>query len=37
MPPDKPVEFKYKSKCGYYYRDLLKSIVEGTDPPIPPD
>mgnify|MGYP001559659965 CR=1 FL=1 len=31
-----PIDFKYKTKAGQYYRDMLKALVEGVEIPEPP-
>ncbi|EGR27081.1 hypothetical protein IMG5_201980 [Ichthyophthirius multifiliis] len=36
IPKDSPIDFKYKTKAGIYYRELLKSIVEGEQSPDKP-
>lgn len=33
IPEDVPTDFKYKTKAGQYYRDLLKSLVENSPQP----
>jgi hypothetical protein len=36
MPKDAPIDFKYKTKAGYFYRDLLKAQAEGREAPSAP-
>eukprot|EP00330_Aristerostoma_sp_ATCC50986_P006055 CAMPEP_0114585698 /NCGR_PEP_ID=MMETSP0125-20121206/9159_1 /TAXON_ID=485358 ORGANISM="Aristerostoma sp., Strain ATCC 50986" /NCGR_SAMPLE_ID=MMETSP0125 /ASSEMBLY_ACC=CAM_ASM_000245 /LENGTH=206 /DNA_ID=CAMNT_0001780871 /DNA_START=319 /DNA_END=939 /DNA_ORIENTATION=- len=36
MPKDGPTDFKYKTKAGQYYRDMLKAKSEGKDIPEAP-
>jgi ADP-ribosylation factor GTPase-activating protein 1 len=36
MPKDAPVDFKYKTKAGFFYRELLKAQAEGKDAPPAP-
>jgi len=36
MPKDAPMDFKYKTRAGAYYRELLKALAEGRDPPSAP-
>jgi hypothetical protein len=37
IPRDGPVDFKYRTKAGAYYRDMLKALSEGRPLPNPPD
>jgi len=36
IPSDKPIDFKYRTKAGVYYRDMLKALSEGRPLPNPP-
>jgi hypothetical protein len=36
VPKDSPIDFKYKTKAGYYYREMLKALAEGKDIPTAP-
>jgi len=36
MPKDAPMDFKYRTKAGYYYREMLKATAEGREPSVPP-
>jgi len=36
MPKEAPIDFKYKTKAGVYYRELLKALAEGKAPPTAP-
>lgn len=36
IPKDGPVDFKYRTKAGAYYRDMLKALSEGRPLPTPP-
>jgi len=37
MPKDAPLDFKYKTKAGVFYRELLKAQAEGKDAPSAPN
>jgi len=37
MPKDAPLDFKYKTKAGFFYRELLKAQAEGRDAPAAPN
>jgi len=36
IPSDKPIDFKYRTKAGVYYREQLKAVSEGKPLPNPP-
>jgi len=36
LPKDGPIDFKYKTKAGFYYREMLKAVAEGRDVPQAP-
>lgn len=36
IPDDKPIDYKYRTKAGTYYRDMLKALSEGKPLPNPP-
>ncbi|EWS72944.1 ARF GTPase activator (macronuclear) [Tetrahymena thermophila SB210] len=36
LPKDAPMDFKYKTKAGIYYREMLKCIADGNPIPEPP-
>jgi len=36
IPQDKSIDFKYRTKAGVYYRDMLKALSEGKPLPNPP-
>jgi hypothetical protein len=36
IPSDKPIDFKYRTKAGVYYREMLKACAEGKPLPNPP-
>jgi len=31
MPKDAPMDFKYRTKAGIYYREQLKATAEGRE------
>jgi ADP-ribosylation factor GTPase-activating protein 1 len=36
IPKDGPIDFKYRTKAGQYYREMLKALAEGNPTPEPP-